>query len=190
MKGKLKKSSVKPVVAAVPKLVDKAPELKTKKGPVRIPFQYVHPDLVDPKARAKLLASLGIESWAPHHKTRGAACVDYRAAVTVVIPPMRVRPIPTGIKIALPPGFELSARPRSGLFINHQVFVVGTIDDDYRGEIKVLLANFGESEFKVNFGDRIGQFKLSRFLEQEYFEAENLEATDRGAGGFGSTGVR
>lgn len=156
----------------------------------QIPFAFVHPELVDLESRKDVLKRLGIDSWAPQHKTEGSACVDYRAATTAVIPPMRVRPIPTGIAIQLPPGYELSARSRSGLFTNHQVFVIGTIDDDYRGEIKILLANFGDSDFQVNFGDRIAQFKLSRYVKQGYVEVNELEKTKRGSGGLGHTGVR
>lgn len=162
----------------------------TKKIVKQIPFTYVHPELIDINTRKEALKRLEIDSWAPAHKTEGSACVDFRSAVTVTIPPMRVRPIPTGIAVQLPPGYELSARSRSGLFVNNQVFVVGTIDDDYRGEIKILLANFGESEFKVNFGDRIAQFKLSRYVRQEYVEADELVQTRRGTGGLGSTGVK
>lgn len=156
----------------------------------QIPFTYVHPELIDINTRKDVLGRLGIDTWAPAHKTEGSACVDFRAAVTVKIPPMRVRPIPTGIAVQLPPGYELSARSRSGLFVNNQVFIVGTIDDDYRGEIKILLANFGDSEFAVNFGDRIAQFKLSRYVRQEYVEAVTLQETKRGVGGLGHTGVR
>lgn len=157
---------------------------------VQIPFTYIHPELIDITSRKDILKRLEIESWAPCHKTAGAACADFRAAVTVTIPPMRVRPIPTGIALQLPPGFELSARSRSGLFVNSQVFVVGTIDDDYRGEIKILLANFGDSDFQVNFGDRIAQFKLSRYVRQIYVEAKELAQTRRGTGGLGHTGTK
>lgn len=156
----------------------------------QIPFTYIHPELADISTRAEILKRLGIDTWAPQHKTEGAACVDYRAATTTVIPRMTVRPIPTGIAVQLPPGYELSARSRSGLFISHQVFVVGTIDDDYRGEIKILLANFGDADFQVNFGDRIAQFKLSRYIRQKYVEADTLKKTMRGTGGLGSTGVK
>lgn len=165
-------------------------ESDTKRAVKQIPFVYIHPELADITSRRDILKRLEIDTWAPQHKTEGAACADFRAATTATLPRMTVRPIPTGIAVQLPPGYELAARSRSGLFTNHSVFVVGTIDDDYTGEIKILLANFGDSDFQVNFGDRIAQFKLSRYVRQEYVEVKTLKETKRGAGGLGSTGVK
>lgn len=163
-------------------------ESKQSRAVKQIPFVYVHPELADPTSRKEILKRLGIDDWAPQHKTEGAACTDWRAATTTVLPRMTVRPIPTGIAAKLPDGYELSARSRSGLFLEN-IFIMGTIDDDYTGEVKILLANFGASDFQVNFGDRIGQFKLSRYVRQEYVLKDKLPKTKRGSAGFGSTGV-
>ncbi|MCB1563772.1 MAG: dUTP diphosphatase [Alphaproteobacteria bacterium] len=100
--------------------------------------------------------------------------------------------IPTGLAIALPPGFEAQIRPRSGLAIKHGVTVLnspGTIDADYRGEIKVILINHGKEPFTVERGMRIAQMVVERFEHIEWEVVKDLENTDRGAGGFGSTGT-
>lgn len=154
----------------------------------KIPYAVINPECRD----EKVLAALGLDEWKPVHKTAGSACADFRAADTLVIPKHTVRAVKTGIKVALPEGFELAARSRSGLFVNHQIFIMGTIDDDYRGEMKILLANFGDEDFQINFGDRIGQFKLSKFYIQDYnlCNEDELPDTERGQGGLGSTGVK
>jgi dUTP pyrophosphatase len=100
--------------------------------------------------------------------------------------------IPTGLAIALPPGFEAQIRPRSGLAIKHGVTVLnspGTVDADYRGEIKVILINHGKEPFTIERGMRIAQMVIERFEQIEWEVVENLENTDRGADGFGSTGT-
>lgn len=145
-----------------------------KKGRLkkRIPYVKLHPDAI-----------------VPCRKSTGAACSDFHSVEDVTIAPGRTRAVKSGIAVKLPEGFELAARSRSGLFINQNVLCVGTIDDDYTGEIKILLLNFGQEEFKVTQGMRVAQFKLSRFYVQDYVESEELEETERGAKGIGSTGV-
>ena len=100
--------------------------------------------------------------------------------------------IPTGLKIALPPGYEAQVRPRSGLAAKYGVTVLnspGTIDADYRGEVKVILINHGKEDFVINDKDRIAQFVIAPVVTAKFIEVEELDATERGEGGFGSTGV-
>jgi dUTP pyrophosphatase len=99
--------------------------------------------------------------------------------------------VPTGFAIALPEGYEAQVRPRSGLAIKHQVTVLnspGTIDADYRGEVKVILTNFGKQDFVIRRGDRIAQMVVAPYTRVTWEEKESLEETKRGAGGFGHTG--
>ena len=129
----------------------------------------------------------------PEASTGGAAGLDLRAAVreSVRILPGKRCLIPTGWRIALPPGFEAQVRPRSGLALRHGILVPnapGTIDADYRGEIQVILLNAGEAEFEVARGDRIAQLVVAPVVRPEWVEVEILDATDRGDGGFGHTG--
>lgn len=131
----------------------------------------------------------------PRYMTDQAAGMDLFAAVKaeVVIPTGGRAMIPTGIAIALPPGFEAQIRPRSGLAIRHGVTVVnapGTIDADYRGEIRVLLINFGEAPFPVRRGDRIAQMVVQRVCRVDWQLCGELDETGRGAGGFGHTDKR
>jgi dUTP pyrophosphatase len=100
--------------------------------------------------------------------------------------------IPTGIAISIPHGYEAQVRPRSGLALNYGISMVntpGTIDSDYRGEIHVILINFGDKPFTINRGDRIGQIVFNKIEIPEIIEVENLEETKRGESGFGSTGL-
>ncbi|MGD1823504.1 MAG: dUTP diphosphatase [Pleomorphochaeta sp.] len=100
--------------------------------------------------------------------------------------------IPTGLKIALPPGYEAQVRPRSGLAAKFGVTVLntpGTIDADYRGEVKVILINHGKNDFVINNNDRIAQFVIAPVINTTFVEVEELDDTERGEGGFGSTGV-
>ena len=130
----------------------------------------------------------------PRYETALAAGADVRAAI---VKPFVLRPgerfmVPTGIAIALPPGWEAQMRPRSGLAAKHGISCVnapGTIDADYRGELKVILINHGAEEFTINRGDRIGQMVIAPVWQAQFVEADELDDTDRGAGGFGSTGV-
>jgi dUTP pyrophosphatase len=130
----------------------------------------------------------------PAYATAGSAGMDLTAAVEsdVSLPPMETVLIPTGLSIELPEGFEAQVRPRSGLAIKHQIGILnspGTIDSDYRGEIKVIMTNFGKQPFVVRRGDRIAQMVIQRYARVEWVEVESLEETARGGGGFGHTGV-
>lgn len=129
----------------------------------------------------------------PAYATGGAAGADLRAAVQepVTLSPGERRGIPTGIAIALPPGYECQVRPRSGLALRHGLSMVnspGTVDEDYRGEILVILINLGTEPFTVNRGDRIAQMVIARYERAEWIETAELDASNRGSGGFGSTG--
>ncbi len=131
----------------------------------------------------------------PAYATEHSAGLDLLAAVedTLIITPRDRALVPTGLTIALPPGTEAQIRPRSGLALNHGITVLnapGTVDADYRGEIKVLLANLGEEDFTVLRGMRIAQMIIASYLRVAWQEQDTLEATERGEGGFGSTGVR
>lgn len=130
----------------------------------------------------------------PAYETKGSAGVDLQAYVEspVVLKPLERALVPTGISIELPEGYEAQVRARSGLAIKHGISLVngiGTIDSDYRGEIKVILINLGDKEFTVNSGDRIAQMVFIKHEQAEFELAEELGTTERGAGGFGHTGV-
>lgn len=131
----------------------------------------------------------------PNPASPGSAGMDLRAAVEdeVVIRPGERRLVPTGLVLEIPPGWEGQVRPRSGLALRHGVGVLnapGTIDSDYRGEVGVILVNHGEAPFSVQRGDRIAQLVIARVDAVEWVESESLEESDRGSGGFGSTGSR
>ena len=131
----------------------------------------------------------------PAYATVLSAGMDLRANVdeSIVMQPMERRLIPTGLYIALPPGYEAQVRPRSGLALRHGVTVLnspGTIDADYRGEVGVLLINLSQEPFTVNDGERIAQMVIARHDQAELVEVEALDETERGAGGYGHTGVR
>ena len=129
----------------------------------------------------------------PAYETEHAAGMDLRAAVneTVVLAPGQRRLVPSGIRIALPPGTEAQVRPRSGLAVKHGISMVnapGTIDADYRGEIKIILINHGDKPFTLQRGDRIAQLIVAPVLRVKWRQVDVLDATPRGAGGFGHTG--
>lgn len=129
----------------------------------------------------------------PAYATPGAAGLDLLADVeqTVELPPLGRALIPTGLAIAVPPGWEAQVRPRSGLALKHGVTVAnapGTIDSDYRGEVGVILINLGSVSFSVKRGDRIAQLVIAPVVTATLDEVIVLPATQRGAGGFGSTG--
>jgi dUTP pyrophosphatase len=135
-----------------------------------------------------------IEVPLPRYQTDGAVGVDLSAAVPapLTIAPFERRLIPTGIAVAIPPGFEGQVRPRSGLALRHGVTVLnapGTIDPDYRGELSVLLVNLGQEDFVISRGDRIAQLVICPVARGELFEVEALDPTPRAGGGYGSTGV-
>src|ERR1700744_3604754 len=128
------------------------------------------------------------------YETAHAAGMDLRADVeeTVVLKPMERKLIPTGLHIELPEGFEAQIRPRSGLAFKHGISIVnspGTVDADYRGEIKVLLINLSNEPFEVNTGDRIAQMIVAKHEKVDWHEVEVLNETSRGAGGYGHTGI-
>jgi dUTP pyrophosphatase len=129
----------------------------------------------------------------PAYATAGAAAMDLLAAVDspLVLAPGTRAAVPTGLMVALPAGHELQIRPRSGLALNHGLLIAntpGTVDEDYRGEIKVILLNAGEVAFTVTRGLRIAQAVLAPVTRAVWREVEVLDETARGAGGFGSTG--
>ena len=129
----------------------------------------------------------------PHYATPGAAGMDLYAHIPepVTLKPLQRSLVPTGLFIELPMGFEAQIRPRSGLAIKHGVGVVnspGTVDADYRGEIKVVLINFSDTPFVLNPGERIAQMVVTAHTQVAWQEVERLNETERGAGGFGSTG--
>ena len=129
----------------------------------------------------------------PAYATAGAAAMDLLAAVAVpiILGPGERTLVPTGLRIALPPGHELQIRPRSGLALRHGIMLPntpGTIDEDYRGELQVIVMNAGDAPFTVERGMRIAQAVLSPVLRAVWDETETLDETVRGQGGFGSTG--
>ena len=132
----------------------------------------------------------------PSYQTTGSAGLDLRAAVPEV-GPVRLAPgeraaIPTGLAIALPVGYEAQVRPRSGLALKHGITCLntpGTVDADYRGEIHVILINLGDAPFEVTRGERIAQMVIAPVTQATLVEVSDLDDTERGAGGFGSTGT-
>jgi dUTP pyrophosphatase len=130
----------------------------------------------------------------PAYETLHAAGMDLRANIeeTILLKPMERKLVPTGLYIELPEGFEAQIRPRSGLAFKHGIGIVnspGTIDADYRGEIKVLLINFSDQHFEINTGDRIAQMIVARHEQVNWEQVEILNETTRGVGGYGHTGV-
>ena len=131
----------------------------------------------------------------PAYATELSAGMDLRANIEepIVLKPMERRLIPTGLHMALPQGFEAQIRPRSGLAFKKGITVLnspGTIDSDYRGELMVLLINLSTEEFIVNDGERIAQMVIARHEVAEFQVVEELDDTERGAGGYGHTGVK
>jgi len=140
-----------------------------------VKFRRVHPDAV-----------------LPSYAHPGDAGMDVRSVADLEIAPGGRALVPTGLVMALPPGYEAQVRPRSGLALKRGVTVLntpGTIDEGYRGEVGVILANFGDEPFAVNKGDRIAQIVVAPVTRAEIVETSEVDGTDRGAGGFGSTGV-
>lgn len=132
----------------------------------------------------------------PVYQTAGAAGMDLAAAIddaaVEILEPGERRLIPTGFAAAVPPGFEMQIRPRSGLALKHGVTVLntpGTIDSDYRGEIQVMLVNLGREPFSIARGDRVAQAVIAPVIQASIVEVGDLDDTERGTGGFGSTGT-
>lgn len=131
----------------------------------------------------------------PAYATSQSAGMDLRANIdeSIVLHPMERRLVPTGLHIALPQGFEAQIRPRSGLALKHGITVLntpGTIDADYRGELMVLLINFSDTDVVINDGERIAQMVVARHEQIEFQLVDELDDTERGAGGYGHTGVK
>ena len=131
----------------------------------------------------------------PAYATSQSAGMDLRANIdeSIVLHPMERRLVPTGLHIALPQGFEAQIRPRSGLALKHGITVLntpGTIAADYRGELMVLLINFSDTDFVINDGERIAQMVVARHEQIEFQLVDELDDTERGAGGYGHTGVK
>ena len=127
----------------------------------------------------------------PAYATPGAAGMDVVAAEDVTLQPGQRHAVATGFAIAIPPGHEVQVRPRSGLALKHGITCLntpGTIDEDYRGEVKIILANLGLEPFEVRRGERIAQLVPAVVTKAGFDEVASLDETDRGAGGFGSTG--
>ena len=127
----------------------------------------------------------------PHYATAGAAGMDVVSAEDVTIAPGARHAVATGLSMAIPQGYEIQVRPRSGLAFKHGITVPntpGTIDSDYRGELKILLINHGAQDFAIARGDRVAQLVLAPVPQAQWVEVQELDATDRGDGGFGSTG--
>ena len=140
----------------------------------------------------KCVASKG--AVIPEYKTAGAAGADLCALLNepLTIPAGKFAMVPTGLFFEIPEGYEVQVRPRSGLAAKNGVTVLntpGTIDSDYRGEIKVILINLGEADFTINSGDRIAQMIVAPVTQATFSITDSLSETERGAGGFGSTGV-
>lgn len=131
----------------------------------------------------------------PSYETIAAAGMDLRAHLSapVTLAPMGRKVIPTGLHIALPPGTEAQVRPRSGLAAKHGITVLnapGTIDADYRGDVGVILINLSADSFTVEDGDRIAQMVLAKYERAQWELSDTLEDSERGSGGFGSTGIK
>ncbi len=127
----------------------------------------------------------------PEYATEGAAGMDVLAAEDVMLPPGGRHAVATGLAVAIPPGYEIQVRPRSGLALKHGITVPntpGTIDSDYRGELKVILINHAATDFAIRRGDRIAQFVLAPVVRASWLKVDELDDTSRGEGGFGSTG--
>ena len=130
----------------------------------------------------------------PFYATEKSAGMDIKANIEepIVLRPLQRAMVPTGLYIALPEGTEAQIRPRSGLAAKHGITVLntpGTIDADYRGEIKVILVNLSNDDFTINPGERIAQMVVARYEKVEWDSVEVLDETERGSGGFGSTGI-
>lgn len=130
----------------------------------------------------------------PSYATEHSAGMDVRANLDtpITLAPLQRVLVPTGLRIALPPGYECQIRPRSGLALKHGITVAnapGTIDADYRGEIGVILINLSSEPFVINDGERICQMVIAPYSQVEWEPAESLDATERGEGGFGHTGI-
>ncbi len=131
----------------------------------------------------------------PTYATSGSSGMDIRAAIEneLVVPKGKIVLVPTNLSLEIQDGYEIQVRPRSGLAINHGIGILnspGTIDSDYRGELKIIMINLGEEDFNLHRGDRIAQLVLSKVYKANIMESNELNNTERGQGGFGHTGKK
>ncbi len=145
------------------------------------------------KVSVKVLPN-GVSEWLPEYMSEAASGADLRAAIEgeLTLKPLQRALIPTGIALSIPKGYEGQVRPRSGLAIKHGITLLnspGTIDSDYRGEVKVILVNLGLEEFLLKRGERVAQLVIAEVEKAEFTEEADLDDTNRGAGGFGHTGL-
>jgi dUTP pyrophosphatase len=145
------------------------------------------------KIKVKRISSKFNDIPLPEYSTKGSAGMDIRAAVDdkIIIPKGKIYLVPTNLTVEIPEGYEIQVRPRSGLAIKHGIGVLnspGTIDSDYRGEVKVILINLSEEDFEIKCGDRIAQLIVSKVYTAEMIETGKLKNSKRGSGGFGHTG--
>lgn len=143
------------------------------------------------KVRVPIVVEKGVQI--PKYESQGAAGLDVRANIeeSIVLGSLERILIPTGIKMAIPEGYEVQVRPRSGLAIKHGITLLntpGTIDSDYRGELKVIVVNLSKEAYTIEAQERIGQLVLNKVEQMEFEIVDSLEETERGAGGFGHTG--
>ena len=129
----------------------------------------------------------------PKYETEGSAGMDVRANIKepITLKSLERILVPTGLKVAIPEGYEIQVRPRSGLAIKHGITMLntpGTVDSDYRGELKVIVVNLSNKTYTIEPNERIGQFVLNKIEQIEFVEVEELDSTERGEGGFGHTG--
>ncbi len=145
--------------------------------------------------RVPISCSCSSPDLLPHYQSQGSSGADLHADIPeqqpITISPGRWKRIPTGLRLEIPPGYEAQVRPRSGLSVKHGVTILntpGTIDSDYRGELQVILVNLGNEPFQVQRGDRIAQIIFAPVVQAEFRLKNSLNRSERGEGGFGSTG--
>ena len=143
------------------------------------------------KVQVKVVREKGVEL--PKYETEWSAGMDVRANIEepITLKSLERILIPTGLKVAIPEGYEIQVRPRSGLAIKHGITMLntpGTVDSDYRGELKVIVVNLSNEAYTIEPNERIGQFVLNRIEQIEFVEVQELDSTERGEGGFGHTG--
>lgn len=143
------------------------------------------------KVKVKIVMEDGVEL--PKYETEGAAGLDVRAKLEepIILKPLERTLVPTGIRMAIPDGYEIQVRPRSGLALKHGITLLntpGTIDSDYRGELKIIVINLSNENYTINNNERIAQIVLNKFEKIDYEVVLELDDTERGTGGFGHTG--
>lgn len=142
--------------------------------------------------RISRVDTAGADLRLPTYATQGSSGMDVRSSIDLMAKPGETVLVPTGFQIEIPAGYEAQVRPRSGLAIKHGIGILnspGTIDSDYRGEVKVILANFGKEDFQIRRGDRIAQLVIAPVVRAVLEEVQSVDETKRGSGGFGHTGT-